>query len=226
MPLSAGTPTAARPTAAILALLAWAAILLQFYVSIILAPPAGMPLATLIINVLSYFTVLSNLLVAIVTSFIALTPEHSPSRNIFLHPAIQAATATYIAVVGIVYSLVLRGIWSPTGAQKIADILLHDAVPLLYTIFWFIFCSSRQRLRWSNAVLWLGWPLTYVIYILVRGSLTGHAFYPFLDTQTLGYPRVFAAIGVITLLYLILGLVAIAITRRRSMAPPHTHEGN
>ena len=41
------------------------------------------------------------------------------------------AAREYIAIVGITYSLLLRHMWNPQGTQKIADVLLHDVVPVL-----------------------------------------------------------------------------------------------
>jgi hypothetical protein len=48
---------------------------------------------------------------------------------------VQSGAAIYIAIVGIVYSFALRHIWDPQGLQKIADMLLHDSLPVLYVAF-------------------------------------------------------------------------------------------
>jgi len=36
-----------------------------------------------------------------------------------------------MTMVGAGYTLLLRHLWNPQGAQKLADILLHDVVPVL-----------------------------------------------------------------------------------------------
>jgi hypothetical protein len=63
----------------------------------------------------------------------------------------------YIAIVGIVYSLLLRHIWNPQGWQIVADVLLHDLIPLLYVAYWVIFVR-KSSLLWKHAVWWLAYP--------------------------------------------------------------------
>jgi hypothetical protein len=45
---------------------------------------------------------------------------------------------------------------NPQGAQKIADILLHDVVPVMYLGYWLIFIPNGS-LRWK--VLSSGCPI-------------------------------------------------------------------
>jgi len=58
--------------------------------------------------------------------------------------------------VGVSYSLLLRHLRNPQGAQKIADILLHDVVPVMYLGYWLIFIPNGS-LRWK--VLSSGCPI-------------------------------------------------------------------
>jgi hypothetical protein len=51
----------------------------------------------------------------------------------------------------IVYSLVLPELWNPEGVQKLADLMLHDLVPLLYVACWFVFIP-KSGLRWKHAL--------------------------------------------------------------------------
>jgi hypothetical protein len=50
-----------------------------------------------------------------------------------------------------VYNIILRNLWQPQGSQKIADELLHVAVPLLYVLYWLIF-AKKNPLQWMDAV--------------------------------------------------------------------------
>jgi hypothetical protein len=99
---------------------------------------------------LVFFTILTNLLIAVGTTFTFFTPK-SPAGQFFSRPEIQTDTAIYIAVVGIVYSLVLPELWNPEGVQRLADLMLHDLVPLLYVACWFIFVP-KSGLRWKHAL--------------------------------------------------------------------------
>lgn len=200
---------AARATASILALLSWFALGLQLYLSLVLNNAQGIPLSQTLINFFSFFTILSNLLVALVYTFTALTPD-KPSPNL------QAAMATYIAVVGTGYTLLLRHIWDPQGLQKVADVLLHDAIPVLYVLFWFVFCRKRKALSWSDAFSWLILPTAYLIYSMVRGSTTGWYPYHFLDPAQVSRTSIFIVIVGFIVVFIIMGLIVVALTRRNS----------
>jgi hypothetical protein len=87
--------------------------------------------------------------------------------------------ATSILTVGIVYSLALRALWNPVGMQKVADIALHDFVPLAWLTLSLV--GARTRYRWRE----IGWallpPLLYFVYALARGAIDGWYAYWFLD---------------------------------------------
>lgn len=100
----------------------------------------------LIVRFFNYFTILSNLLVAVFATAVAFWPDAGIRRN-FSRPATQAAIAVYITVVGLVYNTILRFIWQPTGLQRIVDELLHLVIPTLFVIYWWIFV--RQNFKWS-----------------------------------------------------------------------------
>ena len=72
--------------------------------------------------------------------------------------------------------------------QKIADVLLHDVVPVLYVAFW-IFLVPKFTLRWGDAVRWLTFPAVYMAYTLVRGYVSHWYPYYFIDVDTIGLSR-------------------------------------
>jgi hypothetical protein len=87
-------------------------------------------------------------------------------------PSVQAATAVYIAIVGMVYQLLLRQLWNPQGAQWVADVLLHSIVPVGYVVYWLLF-APRAGLSWKDSVTWLVYPGVYLVYTLARGAVSG-----------------------------------------------------
>jgi hypothetical protein len=72
-------------------------------------------------------------------------------RPFFSKPSVTTAIAVYIFIIGLVYNIILRNLWQPQGSQKIADELLHVAVPLLYVLYWLIF-AKKNPLQWMDAV--------------------------------------------------------------------------
>jgi hypothetical protein len=208
------TTAAARTTAALLALLTWLTLALRLYLSIADALAKGLDLSPVIIGYCSFFTILSNFLVACVCTRIAFAPDRSS-------PNLEAATAVYIAVVGLGYTLLLRHIWNPQGLEKVADVLLHDLVPLLYVFYWFLFRRKRQALPWSSTLIWLIWPAVYLVYTMIRGSITGIYAYHFLDPAPRGYTHVVFMGSILFVAFVILGLAAVAMTRRNSAQVVH-----
>jgi len=156
-----------------IALVGWSAILLQLVLSLRLATSNGKSVAAGLVIYLSYFTVLTNILVAVALTVPCFAPATKAGR-FFDRPGVNTAIAAYIAVVGIAYSLLLRHIWNPEGWQLIADHLLHDAIP-------------KGGLRFAQLPVWLLYPIGYFAYSLVRGALTASYSYPFIDVSTIGY---------------------------------------
>jgi hypothetical protein len=151
------TTQAGRAAAILLALLAWLILALRLYLSIANALAKGLDLAPVLIGYCSFFTILSNLLVACVCTWIAFASDRSNSN-------LEGTAAVHIAVVGLGYALLLRHTWDPQGPEKVADVLLHDLIPLLYVLYWFFFRRKRKPLPWSSAVVWLIWPGIYLTY--------------------------------------------------------------
>jgi hypothetical protein len=197
-----------------IALLTWLGLLIQFYVSLTQSLAAGKTVLSGVSTYFSFFTILTNLLIALGLTLSLAFPRSRPG-SFFSLPGVQTATAIYIAVVGIVYSLVLRHLWDPEGLQKVADLLLHDIIPILYIVFW-IAGVQKHALRGRHALLWLIYPAAYLVYALFRGAVTGTYPYPFIDVTTLGYPRMFANAAVLLFIFLGLGLTVVALARWRS----------
>jgi hypothetical protein len=197
-----------RTAMAIIAVIAWFALLLQLFLMVHNSAEGILPA---VVNYFSFFTILTNLLVAVATSFPLLAPESTGGR-FFLRPSTQSAIAVYIAVVGITYTLLLRHLWNPQGVQKLADVLLHDVVPILYVAFWAIFVP-KFALRWSDAVRWLAYPVVYMGYTLAHGLVSHWWPYYFIDVGALGLPRAMGNAAGMLVAFLGLGLLFVALGR-------------
>ncbi|MBC7890471.1 MAG: Pr6Pr family membrane protein [Ferruginibacter sp.] len=184
------------------------ALVLQCYL-IILNRTASIP--ETIIRFFSFFTILTNILVALCFSFLLLKPGTKWGK-FFEQPATLTAITVYIVVVGIVYNLILRFLWNPQGLQRIADELLHTIIPLLFIFYWFLFVS-KERLKWNSILPWLIYPTIYCIYTLARGAIVGFYPYPFIDVLLLGYYKVVINIAGLVLVFLVISLVLVAIAK-------------
>jgi hypothetical protein len=199
---------AMRVYAAVGASLGWFALALQLYLMLVQDPTA---MLGVVITYLSFFTILTNILVALVFTAAALRPAAAWGQFL-LRSSVQASTAVYIAIVGMVYQLLLRHLWNPQGAQWIADILLHSIIPVGYVLYWWLF-APRDELSWKNAIGWLVFPGVYLVYTLARGAVSGLYPYPFVDVTALGYGGVLARSAGLMLVFLGMGLLIVAIAR-------------
>lgn len=184
----------------LIALTAWAGLLLQ------------LSLMASLLNFFSYFTILTNLLIALATSLLTWAPTSLPGK-FFARPPVQAGLALYIALVGIIYSLLLRHTWNPQGPQKLADLLLHDVTPVLYLAYWLL-KAPKAALAYRYAFLWLTYPLTYLGYTLLRGRYDGFYPYPFINAAQLGYPAALSNAAFLTVCTAVLGWLLIRLSRR------------
>lgn len=169
-----------------------------------------------LINYFSYFTVLTNTLVAIVLTSAA---SHSPSSlaRFFRRPGVRAGVAVSIVVVGVSYSALLRNVWDPQGFQWLINELLHDVMPLVFALWWWL-CPERGHLRVSHAALWMLYPLVYFAYAMLRGQVIGVYQYPFINVDRLGYAQVLINSAVILAGFVGLSLAVIALDRWRGRA--------
>jgi hypothetical protein len=196
--------------------LGWFSVLLQAYLSLQLAAQNGKSIGSGVEIFLSYFTVLTNLLVCVSLTFSLFAPSSGPGK-FFSRPSVVAGIATSIAFVGLSYHFLLRNIWSPQGARLLADVLLHYVMPVLYVLYWWL-CSSKAALRWLQPLIWSLYPTLYLVFALTRGRIVGSYPYPFIDAGQIGYGRTMLNSFGLLLVFICLGLLFVALGRMRERA--------
>ncbi len=191
---------------ALTALLGWFALISQFYININ-SNVAGT--SELVARYFSYFTILTNLLVAICCAVLVLKPS-SKWGHFFSNQKTLTAITVYILVVGLIYNIILRFIWNPQGLQKMVDELLHTVIPLLFLLLW-VFLVKKKSLKWKAFLPWLIYPLAYLVFILIRGAFSGFYPYPFIEVTKLGYQKVVINSLGITIVFIVLSVLFIAV---------------
>lgn len=208
------TPTAKTQKifVAVICIIAWLACGLQLYILISNASTNGLTVPVTISRFFGYFTILTNLLVALSLTAIL----HGPGYlyRFFSKPVVKTAIAVYIFIVCLGYNLLLRQLWQPQGLQLIADELLHDVVPLLYVLYWLVFVP-KSSLRWRLLPGWLAYPFIYLVYALLRGAIDGFYAYPFINAAEIGYAAVFQNAFFLLLAFIIVSLLFIQLGRVR-----------
>lgn len=155
-------------------------------------PGLGIRLARLV----AYFTIQSNVLVAITTVLLA----RDPGRDGTAFRSLRLASTVGITVTGLVHFFLLRPLLDLQGADWLADKLLHMAVPLLAVVGWLAF-GPRPRVD-VRAVGWaFAWPLAWLAVTLAVEAGTSWVPYPFLDFREKGWGHVAVVSAGITVLF-------------------------
>jgi hypothetical protein len=98
-----------------------------------------------------FFTIWTNLGVAGLMFAVA--------RGWRMPGTVAAGMVVSVAMLGIVYHLLLAGLWQPQGWAWWADQGLHTGVPVAVCLWWFAF--AEKAVGWRDLPAWLLWPALY-----------------------------------------------------------------
>jgi hypothetical protein len=181
-----------RAVAALVALICWVGLALQFSLSF-----AGQhDVVTTLWVLLRFFTIVTNLLVAIAMTLIAIDRPVSP--------LVLGGLTLAILFVGIVYATLLAGLEHPTGLAALVNSLLHRVSSIAMALWW-LFFAPRARLKLNAPLVWVAYPVAYFAYALARGHLDGLYPYPFIDVGKIGWVQTALNAGGIALGFLLAG---------------------
>lgn len=199
---------AARGWRILFAVVGWAGLLAQY--GLILHGGTRSALGSTVVF-LSYFTILTNILVALALTAPALAPDSRLGRWT-ASEGVRAALAMYIAVVGLIYHALLASTWNPHGLLFYVNQILHTVMPIAFVLDWLLFVP-KGRLRWIDPVKWLAYPLLYGVWTAAHGQLIGWYPYWFIDIGALGWAAALVNFGLLLVFFLVLGLIVAALDR-------------
>ena len=193
-----------KVAAALVALICWAGLAIQFSVSYANQHDV---VATLWV-LARFFTILTNMAVAVVMTSVAIDRPVSP--------LVLRGLTFVILLMGIVYSTLLHVLYSLTGPAVISNLLLHKISPVAMTLWWLLF-APKARLKRSAPLWWAAYPLAYFVYALVRGHHDGRYPYPFMDVAKIGWLQTALNSGGIALAFILTGFVLVWIDSWRPL---------
>jgi hypothetical protein len=185
------------------ALATWYAVIAQYF---LMLDDRAVDILETTVRFFSYFTILTNILVAIY--FTAIVIQGNSRRRLLSSPGALTAITGYITVVGLIYQVALRNLWQPEGQQWLVDELLHTIIPIAVIFFWY-FNESSFPIRFQQIGTWLIFPLVYLILILIRGAISKFYPYPFVNIPDLGLTRVLVNGACLIILYILLSVLYI-----------------
>jgi len=150
-------------------------------------------------NTFAFFTIESNLIVA-VTATVAAVRLEPPS---IVYQVARLTGLVAITVTGVVYHVALAHLLDLESWNLVGDQLVHTVVPVLSVIGWLIL---SPRGRTSRRVAWwsLLFPITWLAFTLIRGAVIQWYPYHFIDVTTLGYAKAALNCFWVSLLFLAL----------------------
>lgn len=138
-----------------------------------------------VVDTLSYFTIWSNIVVAIsVTMLLA-----RPLRDTLARRVLRLSGLLMITVTAIVYQVLLAPSAVVVGWSRLTDPLLHVVTPLLTVVVWAVW-GPRGWITRREVPLALAIPLLWIVWMLARGAVV-HAYpYDFANVEEFGYASV------------------------------------
>lgn len=168
-------------------------------------------------NLFTFFTILTNLIVAVTGVWLAVAPASSA----FLLRVLRLDALLGIMVTGAVYWTLLAHLNSYVGAEWVANQLFHTVSPLLVVAGWLLF-GPRRLVDGRVVVVAVAYPVAWLAFTLVRGAMIGWYPYPFIDVIDLGYARALLNCLGITVLFAALAVAVWQVDRLLSRRTPAT----
>ncbi len=161
--------------------------------------PAGV--VSRVADTISYFTIWSNVVVAVVMTLLA----RAPQRDGFVRRVLRLDSLIMITITAIVYAVLLAPSATVVGWSRVTDPILHVVTPAVTVLVWLLF-GPRRWISWRAVLAAMVLPLSWIVWMLVRGAVVGSYPYDFADVGTRGYPAVATTLAAI----LVFGLLVAA----------------
>ena len=165
-------------------------------------------LAGRVVDYMSAFTDLSNIIVAIVFTMLA----RNPDRGGRVWHAVRMDSLVMISITGLIYAIVLAPNAQVEGLEVIGNTLKHMIVPVMTIALWLII-GPRRQVTFASVFTAIVIPITWAAYTLIRGHFIEKYPYDFVNVVAYGLPTVLRNIAGAAALGIVLGLVVWAIDR-------------
>jgi len=158
----------------------------------------------------SYFTILSNLAAGLFLVLYSRSTKRKPTQQRAVD-LIRGAITLYMGMTGVIFAVLLANIEGATlTAVPWDNIVLHYIMPIIIVFDWLL-NPPKNSIAFKQSLVWLLFPLAYVTYSLVRGSMVSWYPYPFLSPTEYGYGQVFITSAI--MLAGIIGVIWLLIQR-------------
>ncbi|MNL33689.1 hypothetical protein D3C87_1556150 [compost metagenome] len=122
-----------------------------------------------------------------------------------MHTFFRGGVTLFMTMTGIIYALLLSG--NEVSLQTTipwVNTVLHYIMPIVIIADWLL-APPRQPLPLKKAILWLLFPLGYLVYSIIRGGIVSWYPYPFINPVENNW-------GHVLVMSLVVGVVAAILT--------------
>lgn len=175
----------------------------------------GPDIAFRLANLVSYFTIQSNILLCAASLLLAVRPFR---REGSLWQVARLDSVICMTVTGVVYITILRGLEELSGLRVMTDAVFHYIAPLAAVAGWLLL-GPRPMFRPRTLGYALIFPIAWCAYTLVRGEIVDWYPYPFIDASEHGYGAVAINIVLVALLLVAVGAAYVVADARLRPAP-------
>ncbi len=201
-----------RTAAWLLAVFGWAALGTQLVLSVQHQMSLGHSPGYGVFMYTGYYTILTNLFCTIVATAFSVQRAPESRWSAWREPWVVTAATVSIVMVGLIFHVLLRAQYQPTGIAAVTSLIHHYIVPVVFAIFWWR-VVPRGSLVWSDVWRVFAYPAAYLVYVLMRGEIGGVYPYFFIDVRNLGYVQVLINASAISALFVGAGVAFIAAKR-------------
>jgi hypothetical protein len=150
----------------------------------------------------TYFTIWSNIIVAVVMAMLFVRPE----RDSFWFRAVRLSALLMIVVTGIIYNVMLAAEAQLQGLEVVSNLFEHILTPIV-TLLVFLIAGPRGWFSWRIIAASLIIPIAWLVFALIRGAFIDAYPYGFLDVATYGYATVLTNVGGIVVFAIVICLI-------------------
>ena len=176
-----------------------------------------------------HFTNLSNFLcIGVMLAGLIQTAKKKEDSFVTAAPLLKFIGMLGILLTFLVFNIMLAGAEgrNPQANWRVGSLIFHVVLPIMYIADWFLFYERKQT-KWYYPVASIGFPLVYVIFLLIQAIIlnfdntilipggTTPLIYPyfFVNLDTQGVPGVLMWIGILSAAFVAVGFLFYGLDR-------------
>jgi hypothetical protein len=176
-----------------------------------------------------HFTNISNFFcIAIMAIALVQTAKKKEDSYVTTLPMLKFIGMLGILLTFLVFNIMLAGAADrdPQANWRVGSLIFHVVLPILYVADWFLF-YERKKTQWYYPIASIGFPLAYVIFLLIQAIILGFnssilipttttpLIYPyfFVNVDTQGVPGVLMWIAILSAAFVAVGYLFYGLDR-------------